>query len=31
MQPRQPISGQNLLLVHNDLPDSTLSLAECVL
>ena len=30
-QPRQPISGQNPFLVHNDLPDSTLSLAKCVL
>ena len=30
-QPRQPISGQNPLLVRGDLPDSTLSLAACAL
>ena len=30
-QPRQPISGQKPLLVHGDLPESTLSLAECAL
>ena len=30
-QPHQPISGQNPLLIHGDLPDSTLSLAECAL
>ena len=30
-QPRQPISGQNPLLVRGNLPDSTLSLAPCAL
>ena len=30
-QPRQPISGQKPLLVHENFPDSTLSLAACAL